>query len=94
MKTTIKSLLVSACAGLLLVGCATKTTDSCCDDGSTNSSMKTVKTVGYEYKIIHFTVGGDESFEAQLNAAGKDGWKLVSTSTVSPQSYLFERQKQ
>jgi len=94
MKTIIKSLLISACAGLLLVGCATKGTDSCCDDGSTNCAVKTMKAVEYEYKSVRLNTG-TTTFEADLNAASKGGWKLITAPTTDGYNfYTFERKKQ
>jgi hypothetical protein len=97
MKTLTKNLLLGACAGMLLAGCATKGTDSCCDDGSTNCAMKTVKSVEYEYKSVRLTPRAT-TFEADLNAASKGGWKLLTITQDAPDVsynfYTFERLKQ
>ena len=84
MKTTFKYLLVLVLAGFVFTGCATH---QCC-------KMQSCKTAQWEYTTIVLQANIYD-FEAKLNEAGKDGWKL---HTVAPYdearvNCIFERPK-
>jgi hypothetical protein len=52
------------------------------------------KTTEWEYKTVRILTT-DTDLQAQLNNAGKDGWKLLTIQTEEPNpgysEYIFER---
>ena len=85
MKTTFKYLLVLVLAGFTFTGCATH---QCC-------KMQSCKTGQWEYKTLRL-VPGQGDCVAQLNQAGKEGWKLVTVVPIpnlGTSDYTFERPK-
>jgi outer membrane PBP1 activator LpoA protein len=80
MKTKIKYLLVLVLASFVFAGCTTTI-------GSNEAKQ-------WEYKTVRINLP-DTDLQAQLNDAGKDGWKLLTIQTEQPNpgysEYIFER---
>jgi hypothetical protein len=58
--------------------------------------MQSCKTAQWEYKTLRL-VSGQGDCDAQLNQAGKEGWKLLTVVPEGPNvgtsDYTFERPK-